>query len=180
MRWFINLVSFQIGWFSCAWGAAYGQPVWGIGVVAVLLVLHLAITPRPLVEGRLILLTGLIGTLIDSTLMHLHLLDFPTGRIHALVIPPWLIALWLLLATTLNGCLGWLQGRWWLCAGVGAVGGLVAYGAGGRLGAVEWTTPLWLTALVVSVVWAVLLPLLMALAMVLSGSASAKKDRAAS
>jgi hypothetical protein len=42
MKTVYNFIAFYIGWFACALGAAYGFPLLGSLVVAVLLVVHLA------------------------------------------------------------------------------------------------------------------------------------------
>jgi len=77
--------------------------------------------------------------------------------------PPWILGLWALFATTLNVSLNWLKGRWLVAALLGGIAGPLSYWAGARLGAVVLVEPV--PALVaLSIGWAILMPLLMALA----------------
>jgi hypothetical protein len=66
-------------------------------------------------------------------------------------------------ATTLNVSLIWLRQRWFLAAMLGAIAGPVSFFLGHRLGGVEFSQP-WTSLLILALGWAVLMPLLMALA----------------
>jgi hypothetical protein len=66
--------------------------------------------------------------------------------------------MWVLFATTINYGLAWVKRSWLISAGMGLIGGPLAFFAGAGLGAVTFTnTPLALV--VIGVGWAVLLPL---------------------
>ena len=76
--------------------------------------------------------------------------------------------MWGVFATTLNLSLRWLKGRWFIAILSGAIAGPLAYYAGARLGGVVFTEQM--TALIaLSLGWAVLMPLLMALSQRLDG-----------
>jgi hypothetical protein len=66
----------------------------------------------------------------------------------------------MIFATTLNVSLRWMKKRWTLAAGLGAVGGPLAYLAGAQLGAVTLTETS--TALAaIGTVWALAMPVLL-------------------
>ncbi|MGB7931118.1 MAG: DUF2878 domain-containing protein, partial [Gammaproteobacteria bacterium] len=74
----------------------------------------------------------------------------------------WIVAMWVLFASTLNVSLRWLRGRWMLATLLGAVAGPLAYYAGAKLGGVVITEPLpAFTALAAG--WAAFVPLLIRL-----------------
>jgi hypothetical protein len=86
------------------------------------------------------------------------------------VVPLWILAMWVLFATALRSSLRWLQGRPALAALFGAVGGPLSYAAAARMGACRFEQPV-VSALALGVAWAVITPLLVALARRVGGSA---------
>jgi hypothetical protein len=78
--------------------------------------------------------------------------------------------MWLSFAMTLNVAMRWLHGRYLAAALFGAVGGPLAFLAGKGLGGVQFSD-LPLAMGVLSAGWALLTPLLVALAMRLDGFA---------
>jgi hypothetical protein len=158
-----NFIAFQVGWLACVLGGAQQQPWLGTTLALLLITIHLAFVLNPKPELILILIAGAIGALWDSLLVALGWLVYPSGTLLAGTAPHWIIAMWMLFATTLNLGLRWLQGRWLLVALLGALSGPLAYFAGYRLGGVEFPD-LAGGLLVLGVGWAVLMPLLMVLA----------------
>jgi hypothetical protein len=171
----INIVAFQAGWFACALGATHGLP-W-LGTLAVLLIAawHLYTAAQPAREARLLAAVLLIGLVFDSLLCWQGLITFHNGQ----PLPPlsahWMVALWVLFATALNVSMRWLRGRWWLAAAFGAVGGPMSYLAGAKLGALALSDSA-LTLPAIGVGWALLMPLLVALAIRFDGMTGADAD----
>jgi len=159
----VNFVAFQLGWFAVALGAANGLPWAGTGVVLVIVAWHLRHAVRPRAELVLVLSAAGIGALFDSALAALGLVEFPNGMLVEGTAPHWMVALWMLFATTLNVSLAWLRRSLLLAAALGAVGGPLAYLAGAKLGALVFLQQdLALAALAFG--WGVLTPLLVVLA----------------
>lgn len=174
--WVLNLVAFQTGWWALVLTAAQGRPELGLGVVALLLAWHLGrIRPRGS-EALLIGLAALIGFLFDSLLLVSGWVSFSgsdlAGGLGPDLPPLWMTALWANFATTLNVSLVSLQSRPWLGALLGFVGGPAAYWGGAELGAMSFLDP---TAGLVALAlgWAILTPLFLALARLLSATISA-------
>jgi hypothetical protein len=158
----LNFLAFQANWFACVLGAAKGLPWLGPLATALLGLEYLRVSRR---RGRALALiaTALgLGLLVDSLLTVTGRLLFPeiTAGPWPPLAPPWILALWVALATTLDSSMSWLRGRYWLAAGVGAVSGPFAYLAGERLGAVDLGAPLAVTIGLLAFAWAVSLPLL--------------------
>jgi len=158
-----NFVAFQLGWFACVLGAAHGLPWAGSTVVLAIVAWHLRRAVRPRAELVLVLIAAGIGALWDSALAALGLVQFPHGVLIEGTAPHWMVALWMVFATTLNLSLAWLKRSLALAAAFGGVGGPLAYLGGAKLGAlvlVEQGPALAALALG----WGVLTPLLIAVA----------------
>ena len=160
MRLAINFIAFQAGWFSCVIGAA--QDLFWLGPLVVLAVfgLHLFMTGDHLKEISIGLLFMAAGFAVDSQLTFFGIY---TPRQHLIPHPfsaPWLLAMWLNLATVFNVALRWLHDRYRMAALFGAFGGPAAYYGGGSLGALTFHEPLILNLLITGAVWAVATPLL--------------------
>lgn len=164
----LNFVLFQAAWFACVLGGAHGMPWVGPAVVALVAVYHLARVPDARAEGGLLLIAALIGAVFDSLLVGTGWLAYPSGQLSPGTAPYWIVAMWVAFAMTLNVSLNWLKRSVLLAAVFGAVGGPLAFIAGEKLGGVTFNDPVAaLTAL--SVGWALLTPLLLAIARRLDG-----------
>ena len=159
----LNLVSLKVGWLSCILGAAAGAPAFGPAVVLVLVAVHIALRPNRTSELALIVGAGILGYAIDSILVLTGMLGFPEPAVWGWPSTVWMVALWCNLATSLRGCLSWLQDRLVLAAVVGAITGPLAYVAGARLGAATLPEPWALSVGAIAVAWIVGLPALILL-----------------
>ena len=170
--WALNLVLFQIGWWAVVLTAAHGRPGIGIGVVTLSLVCQLAIARAPVAEAALVAVAATVGLVFDSLLLATGWVEFSGGALAGQLAPPWMLALWVNFALTLNVSLRPLQERPLLAAGVGMIGGPLAYWGGAQLGAMTFlNAPAALGALAIE--WAVMTPLL-------AGLAKALRERIAS
>ena len=164
----LNFVAFQVAWFACVLGGANDLALAGTMVIGVAIAMHLVLARRSPPEALLIAVAAAIGLAWDSSLVALGLISYPTGNIAPGLAPYWIVAMWALLATSLNLSMAWLKGRPWLAALFGAVGGPLAYLAGERLGGLQMPDPV-LALGAQALGWAVLLPMLTRLATRLNG-----------
>jgi hypothetical protein len=157
---FWNFVFFQAGWFACVLGAAHQQDLWAvIGSLAYIL-FHIWRSQAPKLELSLLLKVLAFGIVTDSLLMYLGLVDFKDAWPAPYLSPAWMWALWLLVASTLNGSLSWLRGKLVLGVVLGAICGPLSYEAGIRLGAANWGSGSQILGLgLISLIWAVAMPL---------------------
>lgn len=162
MRWkIINFLAFQLGWSASVLGAAWGSDLVGPVVVAAIVMAHLAASKRLVREAIVLLTCGAIGVVVDSALVGFAVFH-PAGSVVApLPLPLWLLGLWVLVGTTLNSSLSWLQGRPWLAAALGGPGGAVAYAAGARLGAITIGDSSLLSIVIIGGAWTLVTPLLL-------------------
>jgi hypothetical protein len=167
-RLLVNFVAFQIGWFSCVIGAAKGYPMLGPIAVLVAASLHLAFAYKPRKELVLILTAAVMGAIFDTLLLQTGWLEYANGMLWAGTAPYWIVAMWLLFATTLNVSLRWLHNNYYTAAIFGAIGGPLSYYGGEKLGGLVFiNTPAALIALAIG--WACITPLLVRLSERLDG-----------
>jgi hypothetical protein len=171
----INVSVFKLAWLSTVFGGANELPLLGLFAAMLAVGIHLRLVPDPLRELTLILMTGVIGLVIDSVMVAAGWLTYSSGVVVAGLAPYWIMAMWMLFATTLNVSFRWLQSRLWAAALMGAVFGPVAYLGGSAAGAVTLSQPFAaMTAL--SVAWAIMMPGLLLLAQQLDGTRPVTPD----
>ena len=159
----LNFTLFQIGWFACVLGGAYGLPWVGTLMAMGIVTFYLLKATHPLGELRLFAVAALIGLVYDSALVSAGWLSYPSGYFHTNLAPHWIIAMWPLFATTLNSSLAWLQNRPMVAVLFGAIAGPLAYLGGAALGGVIFIQRD-AALLALAAGWAVWLPLLLQLA----------------
>lgn len=154
-----NLVLFKLGWVACVMLAAAGQPVMATLVVAAVVVAHLATVPVKSKESMLLVSAAVIGMTWESLLVRFGIVSYPGYTVAAALAPYWIVAIWVLFATTINHGLRWIKRSWIVASAAGLIGGPLAFFSGAQLGAVEFSNTL-LALVSIGVGWAVLLPTL--------------------
>ena len=104
-----------------------------------------------------ILLPAAIGITIDSSLTFFGIFIFPES---SLIIPFWLIVLWINFSTTLTLSLSFIGKNKLVAFGLGATALPFNYTVGERLGAVTFGEPYLFSILVLVLVWSVSFPIL--------------------
>jgi len=154
----MNFAMFYLGWFACVMGAGHGQLWLGPSVVAALLLVHLFLNAAPMQEARLVLMVAVLGFAVDTLQASAGLYAFIGTSPAPWLCPLWMVALWMIFATTLNASMAWLAGRYRLAAALGALCGPISYVAGARLGAIELPAHAGLSLVGIAIVWACVMP----------------------
>ncbi len=163
-----NLAMYKIGWLACVLGAAAGFPWLGVFAVAVACVINIACANSKSKTMMLLATAATVGLAWESFMVIGGWLDYSSSGHQGSLAPYWIVALWVLFATTLNLGFSWLKDRLVLAAVIGGLGGPLAFAAGEKAGAVEFGDPA--TSLVaVGIGWAILMPLMVFLARYLNG-----------
>lgn len=153
----LNLIFFKLGWIACILFAASGQPALALLCVAAVVAMHLLRVAVPVKEALLLVFAGLMGLAWESFMVASGLIEYP-GAAHNIA-PYWIVAMWVLFATTFNHGFKWIKRHWLLAAAFGAIGGPIAFASGQALGAAQFAdTTAALTA--IGAGWALMLPLL--------------------
>lgn len=162
-----NFLFFQLAWFSCVLGAAYGMPWLGVAITAATLGWHLSKAPKVKPEVLLLLLTLIIGAGFDQLMLICQWVVYQHHGWSNALVPIWILALWAAFASTLNVSLSWLKERYFIAMLFGAAGGPIAYLGAEKIGAVNLNGNIAYIAL--SIGWAVITPLLFYFAKHLNG-----------
>ncbi|MEM7026945.1 MAG: DUF2878 domain-containing protein [Pseudomonadota bacterium] len=156
----INFIGFQSVWLISVFSAANAYPWAGPLAVICWLAVHLYLNKNDIfLESMLVLFAASMGYLLDSILVLTSVISFPSEAQLGYLSPLWMVALWINLATTVRHSLDWLNNRYKLMTLFGGVGGVMAYWAGVKIGAIL-IPDLALGLFVVFSVWCVALPLL--------------------
>ena len=159
----INLSLFKIAWLVTVFAAAASVPIAGALAIAAAVAVHLARADSPRAEALLLVSAAIIGLAWESAMVAAGILAYDSGLLLPGFAPYWIVAMWVLFATTLNVGMRWLQKSTLVAAIAGAIGGPMSFLAGQKAGAVSFADTT-LSLLVVGAGWAVLLPALVGLA----------------
>jgi len=152
----INFTIYQVNWLLMVLGQ--NTFLW----LALLLIgFHLLLLPEPMRDSMLMVLVTCCGVILDGLLKGIGFFSFSADF---WPIPLWLVVIWMSLGLLPNYSLGWLKGRWFLSATLGAIGGPLAYWAGVRLGVASFNWPLLQSLLLLAFLWACFWPLVMFIA----------------
>lgn len=170
MNMLINIIAFKIGWISSVVGVASEFPLLGPVVILAAIAIHLSIAKQPASELLLIVITGIIGGSVDTMMIYAGWLSYPSGMLVPGFSPYWIIAMWMLFATTFNMSFRWLQSKMLLAAALGAIFGPLSYYFGAKFGAVSLNS-FSSSMIALAVAWGALMPALLILAKRLDGVA---------
>lgn len=155
MKRLLNAVLFQIVWFVCLLTGS----VWALVATALYLFLHdryFMVTRR---EWRLLFMFAALGVVIDGALFQLGIFSNGVSDDQIDLPPVWLLCLWVNTGTLFVHSLAFLRSRYLLSALIGMIGPTISYFAGAKLADITLASPIFLSLLIVAVVWAMVLPL---------------------
>ena len=170
-----NIAAFEIAWFSSVFGGAQGMPWLGPVAVLIVLAVHLHAARKPFEEVLLVLSCALIGAAFDSMLVAAGWVTYKAGLFSNYFAPYWIIAMWMLFATTLNVSMRWLRGKPKLAAIFGFFGGPASYLAGQKLGGIILNNE-FAALLALAIGWAVIMPVLISLSENLDGMPGRRRN----
>lgn len=159
----INLSFFKAAWLASVLTAAASMPLLGTAVVAIAVLVHIYRAENRQGEIQLLVFAALVGVIWESALVSSGLVQYTAASILPGLAPYWIVAMWVLFATTLNVGMRWLKKSILVAAIAGAIGGPMSFLAGQKAGAVIFPDQT-MALIAISVGWGVLLPLLVRIA----------------
>ena len=169
----INAVVFQLAWLLTVGAAGRGIGWAGPLVTIAFAAYTLACGGHARADRLLILVAATLGFALDSVWAYAHVIEYAASFPAPAIAPLWIVALWVNFAVSLNHSLAWLLQRPLLAVVFGAIGGPLSYFIADRSWhAVALGAPLARTLLLLALAWAVVTPLLCALARRLRTAAS--------
>ena len=150
---FVNIIVFNLLWAGLVLGR---ESLIHITLPSLLIYLACLLRIGGL-KVHQIFLPAVIGITIDSSLTFFRIFIFPES---SLIIPFWLIVLWINFSTTLTLSLSFISKNKLVAFGLGATALPFNYTVGERLGAVTFGDPYLFSILVLALVWSVSFPIL--------------------
>ena len=150
---FLNIVVFNLLWI----GLVLGRDTLIHLTLPSLLIYLVCLLRIGDLKLHQILLPATIGITIDSSLTFFGIFIFPDS---SLIIPFWLIVLWINFSTTITLSLSFIGNNKLVAFGLGATALPFNYTVGERLGAVTFGEPYLFSILVIVLVWSVSFPIL--------------------
>lgn len=159
----LQYLAFNGVWFVCGYGAARGHNSVGVTVAVIFIFASLWVKSWPRGDVKLILATGVAGACIESSLAVVGLVHFSAASFGSAIAPPWIIALWLAFGATVSQTAERLGSYAVVKSSMlGLVFGPFAYAAGEKLGALMVIGTKWQAYAVLGLLWACVLPGLVA------------------
>lgn len=157
---FFNLLSIDIGWSACIFGASYGYPWLGLIVVPILFVIHITLIETRNIRAvfTVALITMGIGFFADTLLIILDIVEPIRWIMPPPFIPLWDLMIWANFSLALDVSLRYLQKKPFAAAILGALLAPGTYFAGDRLGALDFAEPIGLNLVWVGVIWLFVMP----------------------
>ena len=167
----INLLLFKLGWAAAVFSAAYGA-AW-IGALTILAIagVNLRFADQPSRELRLLLAAAAVGLVWETLLVSQGVLVYAESGTTGIA-PYWIVAMWILFATTLNVSMRWMKKNRALPVLFGGIGGPMSFLAGEHFGAVVFPDHM-VAIIVISLGWAALVPLMLWIADMYNGHGDA-------
>ena len=167
-----NILWYQSIWFTAVLGGVSLQPV-----LALMLLSHLAASTDWKTEAKVMLSCASPGIIMDTFLASQGVYLFEPIPAY-LPIPLWLAAIWLGFAGTLRNAMQFMVSRPGLMTVAAGCCAPVIYASASRLGAVEFPLGKWDTALLISLQWMLVVPIMIALCRYFSASAGTQANSA--
>ena len=164
MRWrplIVNIVGYDVAWFGCVVGAAFGFAWAGIALAAANVAWHLRVSPVVRTEAVVVFGGALVGVSADALMVLAGVYEYrPRPEGLSLEFLALFFAMWASFGTTMRIAMRFAWRRWWAGALLGLIGGPLAYLAAAKIGAV--TLPeggaVWGSLLVIGAAYGVLTP----------------------
>ncbi|MCJ0824718.1 DUF2878 domain-containing protein [Luteimonas sp. 50] len=164
MRPWSNLLGYQATWLAVVWSAGQGRAWVGMAASVLFIAMQGLLSRTRSADGRALLAAAACGLVVDGSLAASGLLVYASPG-HALPAPEWILFLWAAFAMTMNHSMPWFASHRLVAAGLGALGGPLAYiGAARGFGAVTFATPAWRGLACLAVAWEIALPWLLRVA----------------
>ena len=157
MKVLLNLKVINFVWFQSIWFLAILFQYEYFWLISLLVIGYFIFVPNRQVEILTVLPVAMVGCMADIVLAVTGVFNF-TSEISTLPIPFWLVSLWIGFAATLRHSLGYLQNRLIIASILGAISGPLSYFAGYRFGAVDFPIGVTETLVILSFVWALIMP----------------------
>jgi len=157
-RFAISIVSVQVAWLACAYGATSGYPSIGVAACVLAIAVNLMASDDRWSLMVISLLLGSYGALTESIWAYNSIILYSSPGPLQQFAPIWIIALWMAFGGMIHPAFSILIGRPIAAALLGATMAPGSYLAASQLGALELSEPNAIALLAIAVQWGLALP----------------------
>lgn len=161
MKNIINIIGFQISWWTCILGATSSFKYLGPLVMMVFIASYFYFYLEDKKEIYLLLFFGAFGTVIDSLFINYASFVYEGSYSeYSVIAPAWITAMWCGFAGTVNHSMTWFKDKWILCTVLGAIFGPLSYLTGAKFGAISFLADSSSHIIILAIVWGISMPLI--------------------
>ena len=171
-----NFLGLQFTWAACAYGATHGLPLLGVYVGLFYIFLHFIIVEERLRDLNIVIIVGALGIFLDYFNTRFNIVSFSTYDATVLLIPYWLMVLWLVFSLMIPHSLYWLVKNMKVACIAGAIGGSLSYFMGHNLGALTFSQPVSISFIIYFIEWGIFFPLSLQVVKYLSRTSLVRKS----
>tara|TARA_B100000519_G_scaffold182129_1_gene174886 strand:+ start:159 stop:680 length:522 start_codon:yes stop_codon:yes gene_type:complete len=161
MKNIFNIIGFQVSWWGCVLGVKSGMTYLGPLLMLCFLTVHIVRFLDNYSEIKLIILFGIIGTIIDTSMAYSEILIY-NGKYtpETFFAPLWITSMWCGFSATINHSLQWLRHRYFASVLLGVVSGPLSYLAGIKFGAIEFDAAPIIALLIIAIFYGLTIPIM--------------------
>ena len=154
-----NIAGFQICWWLCVLCEKNNLPYIGPLFMLIFIILHLFFISKLKKEYKLIILSSILGILIDGSFKLTGMIDYIGDSNNSFFVPLWIIAMWAGFSSTINHSLFWLKKLNFFSFLLGSIFGPLSYIAGYKLNVILFDPNIY-TIIILSLTWGASIPFL--------------------
>ncbi len=155
----INSAFFYGGWTALVVFAAEGAPGKGLLILMAILAVHFYLSHQRMKDAIFLISVTIAGCIIDTCLQAFGVLMYASPNPYISWISPfWMMGVYVLFAAAVDYSLIWMRSYLLAAAILGAIGGVMSYIAGAKLGGVEFLLPNEWSLVVIGIVWFIFMP----------------------
>lgn len=152
---YFPFIWYYIGWFGCVYLGKYGFSKWSFFFPLFLVTLLLLWRKLSLRLTGVLILVAALGIAFDAVMAAKGWIVFADPDY--VVLPYWMIAIWLLFLFIIPIMVPIFYARWWLAAILGAIFGPLSYASGNAMGVLSFQGPI--SAYLYAGFWSLYFPL---------------------
>ena len=154
-----NALLFLAGWIICLTTSSKdNSSTIALVTTITILLIHLKFIGNWMKEKEVLLITVLLGSTVDSFAGNLNILEFSTTN---RLLPLWMACVWILAGTTIRHCMTFCRKNHWYAPLTGFLFSLVHYFSVSQISNVALSTPIWLSVLIMAIIWSITVPVLL-------------------
>jgi len=156
----LNIIGFYLCWWICIYGAINEKYFLGISVLFVYTIFHFIFLSNSYIEYYYMLICFFLSFISDSFFMYCNFISYKGYMpIQFNIIPFWTLSLWLCFSLSIFHSFSFLRKKYLFASILGVISGPIIYYSISKVGLIIFLIDQSSMLLIISLVWALFLPL---------------------